>query len=112
MCRGAPIPETFHSAGFSLVAKFDAAALNSRYFAGQVVEANLGQPRSRASIGAITRRTKMGMLIAAAIVFLAIHFLVSGTRLRDAITGAIGERPYMGLFALASLAAIVWLCWA
>lgn len=54
----------------------------------------------------------MSMLIAAAIVFLAIHFLVSGTRLRDAITGAIGERPYMGLFALASLAAIVWLCWA
>lgn len=54
----------------------------------------------------------MNMLIAAAIVFLAIHFLVSGTRLRDAIVGAIGERPYMGLFSLASLAAIVWLCWA
>lgn len=53
----------------------------------------------------------MDMLIAAAIVFLAIHFLVSGTRLRDTITGAIGERPYMGLFSLASLAAIVGLCW-
>jgi uncharacterized membrane protein len=52
----------------------------------------------------------MGMLIAAAIVFLAIHFLISGTRLRDVITNAIGEGAYMGLFSLASLATIVWLC--
>ena len=52
------------------------------------------------------------MLIAAAIVFLAIHFLVSGTRLRDVIVGVIGEGPYMGLFSLASAAAIVWLCWS
>lgn len=51
----------------------------------------------------------MTMLIAAAIVFLAIHLLVSGTRVRDAITGAIGERPYLGLFSLASIASIVWL---
>jgi uncharacterized membrane protein len=51
----------------------------------------------------------MMMLIAAAILFLAIHLLVSGTRVRDAITGAIGERPYLGLFSLASLAIIVWL---
>ncbi|HTO40124.1 MAG TPA: NnrU family protein [Rhizomicrobium sp.] len=51
----------------------------------------------------------MGMLFAAAAVFLAIHFLVSGTRLRDGLVGAIGEGPYMGLFSLASIAAIVWL---
>jgi uncharacterized membrane protein len=51
----------------------------------------------------------MTMLLAAAAVFLAIHFLVSGTRLRDGIVGAIGEGPYMGLFSLASLGAIVWL---
>lgn len=51
----------------------------------------------------------METLIAAAAVFLAIHFLVSGTRLRDGIVGAIGERPYLGLFSLASLAAIIWL---
>jgi uncharacterized membrane protein len=51
----------------------------------------------------------MTMLVAAALVFLALHFLVSGTRLRDAITGAIGEQPYLGLFSLAPLAAIVWL---
>jgi len=51
----------------------------------------------------------MVMLIAAGLVFLAIHLLVSGTRVRDAITGAIGEGPYMGLFSLASLLTLVWL---
>jgi uncharacterized membrane protein len=49
------------------------------------------------------------MLIAAAAVFLAIHLLIAGTRVRDGITGAIGEGPYLGLFSLASLGAIVWL---
>ena len=49
------------------------------------------------------------MLIAAAAVFLAIHLIVSGTRLRDAITGAMGEGPYLGLFSLASIGIIVWL---
>jgi uncharacterized membrane protein len=51
----------------------------------------------------------MSNLIAAALVFLSIHLFVSGTRLRDAITRTIGERPYLGLFALASLIVIVWL---
>jgi uncharacterized membrane protein len=51
----------------------------------------------------------MSMLIAAAAVFLAIHLLIAGTRFRDVITGAIGEGAYLGLFSLASLAAIVWL---
>jgi uncharacterized membrane protein len=51
----------------------------------------------------------MTMLIAAAAVFLAIHLLIAGTKVRDAITGAIGEGPYLGLFSLASLGAIVWL---
>jgi uncharacterized membrane protein len=49
------------------------------------------------------------MLIAAAISFLAIHLLVSGTRLRDAIVFTIGERVYLGLFSLASVATIAWL---
>ena len=49
-------------------------------------------------------------LIAAALTFLLIHLAVSGTRLRDAIVGRIGEGPYTGLFALASLAVIVWMC--
>lgn len=54
----------------------------------------------------------MIVLAAAATVFLLIHLLVSGTRLRDAIAGTIGEGPYMGLFSLASIAALVWLCFA
>lgn len=54
----------------------------------------------------------MSMLIAAAAVFLAIHLLISGTAVRDAITNTIGERPYMGLFSLASIAVLVWLCWS
>jgi len=48
-------------------------------------------------------------LVAAAAVFLAIHLVISGTRLRDAITGAIGQGAYMGLFSLASLACLVWM---
>jgi uncharacterized membrane protein len=51
----------------------------------------------------------MSSLIAAALVFLGIHVLISGTRIRDVITGAIGEKPYLGLFSLASLATIIWL---
>ena len=54
----------------------------------------------------------MSNLIAAALVFLSIHLFVSGTRLRDALTKSIGERPYLGLFALASLIVIVWLATA
>lgn len=54
----------------------------------------------------------MEMLIAAAASFLAIHILVAGTRLRDAITATIGERVYLGLFSLASLGVIVWLVMA
>ena len=50
----------------------------------------------------------MQMLVVAALAFLAIH-LAAGTRLRDAITGAIGEGPYMGLFSLVSIVVLVWL---
>jgi uncharacterized membrane protein len=51
----------------------------------------------------------MSMLFAAVAVFLGIHLLISGTRVRDAITGTIGEGVYLGLFSLASIAAIAWL---
>lgn len=54
----------------------------------------------------------MSMLIAAAAAFLGIHLLIAGTRLRDVITGAIGERVYLALFSLASVAIIVWLVMA
>jgi uncharacterized membrane protein len=51
----------------------------------------------------------MTILFAAAGVFLAIHLLISGTRIRDGITAAIGEGPYMALFSLASIGVIVWM---
>jgi|SRR5579872_4380353 len=50
----------------------------------------------------------MTSLAAAAAAFLLIHFAVSGTRLRDAITARIGDGPYMGLFSLASIATLTW----
>jgi len=54
----------------------------------------------------------MNNLIAATAVFLAIHLFISGTRLRDVIVGAIGEKLYMGLFSLLSLLVIIWMAMA
>jgi uncharacterized membrane protein len=54
----------------------------------------------------------MTLLLAAAAAFVLLHLLVSGTRVRDALTGAIGEGPYMGLFSLASVACLTWLGFA
>lgn len=51
----------------------------------------------------------MIMLAAAAAVFVLMHLLISGTPVRDRITGVIGEGAYMGLFSLASVAALAWL---
>jgi len=54
----------------------------------------------------------MNMLIAAGAVFLGIHLFIAGTRIRDGLVRAVGERAYMGLFSLLSLGAIVWLAMA
>ncbi|MBV8593050.1 MAG: NnrU family protein [Caulobacteraceae bacterium] len=51
-------------------------------------------------------------LLAAAGAFLLLHLLVSGTRLRDAIVGAVGTGAYMGLFSLASVGLLAWLIFA
>src|SRR5215469_5954376 len=51
-------------------------------------------------------------LIAACAYFLLIHYGVSGTRLRDRLTGRLGEKPYRGLFSLASLVGIAWMVYA
>lgn len=48
-------------------------------------------------------------LIAASAFFLLIHFAVSGTRLRDALVRGMGDGPYRGAFALASLAGLIWM---
>jgi uncharacterized membrane protein len=54
----------------------------------------------------------MTQLIAACFLFFAIHIFISGTPVRSAVTDAIGEQPFRGLFALTSLAAIVWMGFA
>lgn len=51
----------------------------------------------------------MANLVAAAVFFLAIHFGVSGTRLRDRLVTMVGERAFRGLFALASLVGLIWM---
>jgi uncharacterized membrane protein len=51
----------------------------------------------------------MGMLVAAVATFMAIHFLISGTPLRDRIVAMTGQGPYLGLFSLASIGTLVWM---
>ncbi|HLZ83260.1 MAG TPA: NnrU family protein [Caulobacteraceae bacterium] len=51
-------------------------------------------------------------LVAAAAVFVLFHLLVSGTRLRDAAVGTLGQGPYTGLYSLASIAGLTWLIFA
>jgi uncharacterized membrane protein len=51
-------------------------------------------------------------LALAAFAFTALHLLVSGTRLRDALVARLGEKPYQGLFSLASVVVLGWLIWA
>ena len=51
----------------------------------------------------------MNSLALAALSFTSLHLLVSGTRLRDALIARLGERPYRGLFSLASAVTLGWL---
>ena len=51
----------------------------------------------------------MTNLIVAAVAFLLLHLVVSGTRVREAAIGAIGPGFYMGLFSLASVCLLAWL---
>lgn len=54
----------------------------------------------------------MTSLIVACGLFLGIHLGISGTKLRGAVVRLVGEKPYLGLFALASLGTFVWICFA
>jgi uncharacterized membrane protein len=54
----------------------------------------------------------MLQLILASLFFVGIHIVVSGTRLRALLVARLGERPYMGLFSLLSLAGLAWQIWA
>lgn len=51
-------------------------------------------------------------LIAAASAFVLIHFLISGTKVRDGLIARLGEGPYLGLFSLGSAAILTWLGFA
>src|SRR3990170_939723 len=51
----------------------------------------------------------MTNLLIACLLFATIHLFVSGTRVRDALVGVVGDGLYRGVFALASLAALVWM---
>src|SRR5215813_10365892 len=61
---------------------------------------------------AAKREHVMLNLIAASAYFLLIHFGVSGTKLRDTLVARLGEGPYRGAFALASLLGLVWMGYA
>ncbi len=56
----------------------------------------------------------MSSIVLAGAFFVGIHLFVAGTSLRDRLVARLGERAYLGLFSLLSLAGIVWLCaaWA
>jgi len=49
----------------------------------------------------------MPLLIIAALVWIAIHLGLAGTRLRDAVVQRIVEGPFRGVFSLLSIAALV-----
>ena len=51
----------------------------------------------------------MTSLTLACLYFLAIHFGISGTRMRDGLVARLGLGPYLGLFSLLSVAGIVWM---
>lgn len=51
----------------------------------------------------------MVSLLAAAVFFVGLHLLVSGTRLRNVIVDRTGEPLFQGLFSLLALFGIVWL---
>ena len=51
----------------------------------------------------------MTSLVLACAYFLGIHVVVSGSPLRQPIVDRVGERRYLGLFSLLSLAGMVWM---
>jgi uncharacterized membrane protein len=54
----------------------------------------------------------MNSVVAAAALFVGIHVVISGTRLRQVIVRRIGENVFRGLFSVLSIAALTWLCLA
>lgn len=54
----------------------------------------------------------MGYLLAASVVFILLHRVVSGSKARQMIVQRVGEPAYGRLFQLASVAAVTWLGFA
>ncbi len=54
----------------------------------------------------------MILLLLVALLWLALHIGLAGTRLRDVVVARIGEGPFRGLFSLLSVAAIWLLIWS
>lgn len=50
----------------------------------------------------------MTNLMAAMGFFIAIHLLISGTRLRDVLVARLGQGPYTGLFVVLSWIGLIW----
>jgi uncharacterized membrane protein len=48
-------------------------------------------------------------LLAAAVLWIAVHIGIAGTRVRDGIVARIGEGPFRGLFVVASFVLLGWL---
>jgi uncharacterized membrane protein len=48
----------------------------------------------------------MGDLVVAAVIWVGLHLVVSGTRVRDGLVRRLGERGFYWAFSLASVAAI------
>ena len=53
----------------------------------------------------------MTLLVLATALFVGVHLLVSGTMLRGVIVGMIGERPYAGVFSVASVLGLAGMIW-
>jgi uncharacterized membrane protein len=51
-------------------------------------------------------------LVAAMAFFMAIHLLISGTRLRDALVARLGLGAYLGVFVVLSWVGLIWIGWA
>ena len=51
-------------------------------------------------------------LLTAAVLWVAVHIGIAGTRVRDGIVARIGEGPFRGLFVVASFVLLGWLAWS
>jgi uncharacterized membrane protein len=56
--------------------------------------------------------TAFASLLTAAVLWIAVHIGIAGTRVRDAIVARIRQGPFRALFVLASFVLLGWLAWS